>query len=100
MLFSTASMPARLPCSRPALPRISSSASGFFFCGIRLDPAVRRQRVCLETTKYVPRMFFQTSPLQHITALRHDKRGIQLGGGRLPVAYASLHCTNLKALLL
>ena len=30
----------RQPKTRPHLPRISSSESGFFFCGIRLDPLV------------------------------------------------------------
>src|SRR5258708_27919333 len=28
------------PNTRPNLPRISSSESGFFFCGIRLEPLV------------------------------------------------------------
>ena len=28
------------PITRPDLPRISSSESGFFFCGIRLEPLV------------------------------------------------------------
>src|SRR5712671_4008137 len=28
------------PNTRPNLPRISSSESGFFFCGIKLDPLV------------------------------------------------------------
>lgn len=37
--LSTASMPVRLPISLPPLPRISSRASGFFFWGMRLDPA-------------------------------------------------------------
>jgi hypothetical protein len=27
-------MPTRLPMSRPALPRLSSAMSGFFFCGM------------------------------------------------------------------
>ena len=30
----------RLPYTRPHLPRISSSESGFFFCGMRLEPLV------------------------------------------------------------
>ena len=30
--------PARLPISRPDLPRASSAMSGFFFCGMMLDP--------------------------------------------------------------
>ena len=30
----------RQPITRPHLPRISSSESGFFFCGMRLDPLV------------------------------------------------------------
>ena len=30
----------RLPTWRPDLPRMSSHASGFFFCGIRLLPLV------------------------------------------------------------
>ncbi len=30
----------RQPITRPHLPRISSSESGFFFCGIRLEPLV------------------------------------------------------------
>ena len=33
-----ASSPVRLPISRPALPRASSATSGFFFCGMMLDP--------------------------------------------------------------
>ena len=33
-----ASRPVRLPISRPALPRASSATSGFFFCGMMLDP--------------------------------------------------------------
>ncbi len=28
----------RLPTRRPALPRASSAMSGFFFCGMMLDP--------------------------------------------------------------
>ena len=34
----TAMKPVSVPISRPALPRSSSSASGFFFCGISEDP--------------------------------------------------------------
>jgi hypothetical protein len=30
----------RSPHTLPDLPRISSSESGFFFCGIKLDPLV------------------------------------------------------------
>ena len=30
----------RLPMTRPDLPRMSSSESGFFFCGMRLEPDV------------------------------------------------------------
>ena len=33
--------PAHLPKTRPALPRISSNASGFFFCGIRELPVLQ-----------------------------------------------------------
>ena len=33
-----ASQPVKRPMARPALPRDSSSGSGFFFCGIRLLP--------------------------------------------------------------
>src|SRR5207253_2745883 len=36
--LSVASSPVRLPTSRPALPRASSAMSGFFFCGMMLDP--------------------------------------------------------------
>jgi hypothetical protein len=36
--FITAMKPVRVPSKRPDLPRRSSSASGFFFCGIREDP--------------------------------------------------------------
>ena len=36
--LSVASRPVRLPISRPALPRASSAMSGFFFCGMMLDP--------------------------------------------------------------
>ena len=30
----------RFPTKRPDFPRVSSATSGFFFCGIRLDPVV------------------------------------------------------------
>ena len=36
--FMTAMKPVSVPISRPALPRSSSSASGFFFCGISDEP--------------------------------------------------------------
>ena len=36
--FIVVSQPARSPTALPDLPRTSSSGSGFFFCGIRLDP--------------------------------------------------------------
>ena len=36
--FSVVSRPARSPTRRPALPRASSATSGFFFCGMMLDP--------------------------------------------------------------
>jgi hypothetical protein len=36
--FIVVSHPVRRPMTRPALPRTSSSGSGFFFCGIRLLP--------------------------------------------------------------
>ena len=36
--LAMASMPARLPWARPALPRRSSRASGFFFWGMREEP--------------------------------------------------------------
>lgn len=40
-------MPVRLPISLPPLPRMSSRASGFFFWGMRLDPAPSREvRMC------------------------------------------------------
>src|ERR1017187_8489637 len=38
--FMVTSSEVRQPITRPLLPRISSSESGFFFCGIRLDPLV------------------------------------------------------------
>jgi N-methylhydantoinase A/oxoprolinase/acetone carboxylase beta subunit len=38
--FIEASHPVSRPMAPPALPRTSSSGSGFFFCGIRLDPVV------------------------------------------------------------
>ena len=34
-----------LPTTRPHLPRISSSESGFFFCGMRLDPVVMQSDI-------------------------------------------------------
>ena len=37
----SASSRTRSPSTRAALPRTSSSASGFFFCGIRLEPVVK-----------------------------------------------------------
>ncbi len=40
--FRVIIMPVSAPCTRPHLPRISSSASGFFFCGIREEPEVTR----------------------------------------------------------
>ncbi|CPU65937.1 Uncharacterised protein [Mycobacteroides abscessus] len=36
--LSVASRPVRSPMRRPALPRASSATSGFFFCGMMLDP--------------------------------------------------------------
>ena len=36
--LSVVSSPVRSPMSRPALPRASSAMSGFFFCGMMLDP--------------------------------------------------------------
>ena len=36
--FSVAISPARFPISLPAFPRASSATSGFFFCGMMLDP--------------------------------------------------------------
>ena len=36
--LSVASSPVRSPMSRPALPRVSSATSGFFFCGMIDDP--------------------------------------------------------------
>mmetsp|Transcript_2445 Transcript_2445/g.6263 ORF Transcript_2445/g.6263 Transcript_2445/m.6263 type:complete len:202 (+) Transcript_2445:357-962(+) len=44
--FTTASTPARLPCTRPALPLMSSSASGFFFCGMSDDPVAYASLHC------------------------------------------------------
>ena len=38
--FSVISSPVSRPVRRPAFPRNSSAASGFFFCGIRLDPVL------------------------------------------------------------
>ncbi len=40
--FKVIIMPVSAPCTRPHLPRINSSASGFFFCGIRDEPEVTR----------------------------------------------------------
>lgn len=37
-------MPAKLPCNRPALPLMSSTAFGMFFCGIKLDSVHREQQ--------------------------------------------------------
>ncbi len=39
--FSRASSRRRSPSTRAVLPRTSSSASGFFFCGMRLEPVVK-----------------------------------------------------------
>ena len=36
--FIVVSSPQRSPITRPALPRASSARSGFFFCGIMLEP--------------------------------------------------------------
>ena len=36
--FSVVSSPVRLPTRRPDFPRASSAMSGFFFCGMMLDP--------------------------------------------------------------
>ena len=36
-------MPAKLPCNRPALPLMSSTAVGIFFCGVKLDPVHQEQ---------------------------------------------------------
>lgn len=49
----TASMPARLPCILPPFPLISSSASGFFFCGIKLLPAVRESQSFVQASNLV-----------------------------------------------
>ena len=38
--FIVAIHPVRWPIKRPDLPRISSSGSGFFFCGIMLLPVL------------------------------------------------------------
>ena len=38
MALRVAMSPARLPMSRPVLPRVSSATSGFFFCGMIDDP--------------------------------------------------------------
>ena len=38
--FMVTNSDVRQPTTRPLLPRISSSESGFFFCGIRLEPLV------------------------------------------------------------
>ena len=38
--FSVTSSPVSPPTRRPAFPRSNSAASGFFFCGIRLEPVL------------------------------------------------------------
>ena len=38
--FMVVKIPIKLPYTRPVLPRISSKASGFFFCGIKDEPEV------------------------------------------------------------
>ena len=40
--FKVINIPFNAPMTRPALPRINSQASGFFFCGIREEPDVTR----------------------------------------------------------
>ena len=40
--FKVVNNPVNAPNTRPDLPRISSQASGFFFCGIKDEPEVTR----------------------------------------------------------
>ena len=40
--FKVINIPVNAPMTRPALPRINSQASGFFFCGIKDEPEVTR----------------------------------------------------------
>ncbi len=54
--FSVASRPLRLPINRPALPRASSAMSGFFFCGMMLDPVENASSSSTKPNSFVAQM--------------------------------------------
>ena len=75
-----ASNPVRLPMSRPALPRASSAASGFFFCGMIAGAGGEPVVECEPTPNSIEAHRQISSPSRDRWTPQHRGREEKLGG--------------------
>ena len=67
--FRVASSPVRLPINRPALPRASSATSGFFFCGMMLEPVDHSSAKRANPNSWVTQMITSSLSRERSTAI-------------------------------